>query len=487
MESSRASSVSSKATKVTDERKKADGTTVSQEPLGALEENRLGEVEAEQIDGVFGAGGEGKVDYRSVSWLSTSVLMTKAQIGLGVLSIPSVFHTLGLVPGLLILLFVAGLTTYTDWYISGPWKRKHPQCYSVSDAGYIMWGPIGREICGAGYWLFLVFVVGAALVGLSTALNAISLHATCTAVFVVVAAVATYPFASLRTLGSVRWIGWVGLASMVVSIMLVTIAVGAGGRPSPAPQEGPWDKGIVYFGNPSFADAMNAIANLLLSYAGTSTYLPMVSEMKNPRESTKAVLLSQAFITAFYLVVGIVVYMYAGQYVASPALGTAGVLIKRVAYGLALPGLLAAAVIYCHLPAKWIFVRSLRGSRHLTEPTWQHWAAWLGCTFGCLAFAYIIASAVPVFSGLVGLIGAFFGTLLALQIVSCMWFFDNWHRRHERNTLGFKLMVAFNVMVILVGSFIMVAGTYGAVVSIIDEYNAGTSGAWSCADNSGST
>ena len=57
---------------------------------------------------------------------------------------------------------------------------------------------------------------------------------------------------------------------MIVSIMLVTIAVAVGGRPSLAPQTGPWDKDLVLFGNPSFAEAMNAISNLVFSYAGTS-------------------------------------------------------------------------------------------------------------------------------------------------------------------------------------------------------------------------
>ncbi|GAA5824563.1 hypothetical protein JCM11251_000477 [Rhodosporidiobolus azoricus] len=481
--SSRASSLSSKDRATPG---KKDEIVVSQAPLGALEENRAGE---EEVDDVFGAQGDGKVDYRNVGWLSTSVLMTKAQIGLGVLSIPSVFHTLGLVPGILILLLVAGLTTYTDWYLSGPFKRKHPQCYSVSDAGYLMGGVVGRELMGAAYWLFMIFVVGAAILGLSTALNAISLHATCTAVFVVVSAIATYPFASMRTLGSIKFIGWAGLISMVVSILLVTIAVGAGGRPSPAPQEGPWDKDIVYFGKPSFADAMNAISNLVLSYAGTPTYLSMVSEMRNSRQSTRAVLVSQAFVTSFYLTIGIVVYMYAGQYVASPALGTAGVLIKRVAYGLAIPGLLAAAVIYCHMPSKWMFVRILRNSHHLTTSTPVHWLTWLGCTFFCLVISYIIASVIPAFNGLVGLIGALFGTLLCLHSVSIMWFFDNWHRRTdpERNGWRFKLLVLFNSLIILVGSFIMVAGTYGSVIAIKDEYDTNAGKPFSCADNSNSS
>lgn len=93
--------------------------------------------------------------------------------------------------------------------------------------------------------------VGSAIVGLSTALNAISLHGTCTAVFVAVMAVAIYPFASLRTLGGVKWIGWVGLISILSAVLTVTIAVGVGGRPSLAPQEGPWDKNVVIWGTPS--------------------------------------------------------------------------------------------------------------------------------------------------------------------------------------------------------------------------------------------
>lgn len=72
--------------------------------------------------------------------------------------------------------------------------------------------------------------------------------------------------------------------------------------------------------------------------------------MRDPRDYPKAVLTCQGFVTCFYLAIGVTVYMYAGQYVASPALGTAGVLIKRVSYGLAIPGLLAAAVIVSNFP-----------------------------------------------------------------------------------------------------------------------------------------
>lgn len=441
----------------------------------------------EVVDGVFGAQTAEGPNYRSVGWISTSILLMKSQIGLGVLSIPSTFSTLGLAPGVIILVVIAALTTYTDYFI-GKFKLHHPTVYSVADCGGIMFGPIGKEVFGVAYWLLMTLIVGSAIVGLSTAINAISLHGACTAIFVACMAVAIYPFASLRTLGGVKWIGWVGLISILSAILTVTIATGVGGRPSLAPQEGPWDKAVVIWGTPTFADAMTAISNIVLAFAGTASFLPIAAEMRNQRDYKKAVLLCQGFVTCFYLAIGIAVYAMAGQYVASPALGTAGVLLKRIAYGLSLPGLLASGVIYAHLPAKYLFVRFLRGSRHLTANTKTHWFVWLSCTLVCVLFAYVIASAVPVFEGLVGLVGALFGTFFSLQAVSMMWFYDYWGDRKDpkKNNLGFKLLVALNAFIFVIGWYLMVAGTYGSISSIIDDYRENGGVAWSCADNSGS-
>ena len=48
-------------------------------------------------------------------------------------------------------------------------------------------------------------------------------------------------------------------------------------------------------------------------------------------------------------IIATIVYFYAGQYVATPALGTAGVLLKRISYGIALPSLIVAGVLYSHV------------------------------------------------------------------------------------------------------------------------------------------
>lgn len=78
-------------------------------------------------------------------------------------------------PAVIVLLVIAALTTYADWYI-GMFKLKHPHVCkaeyprsgnlevaltdrvaslldSVSDCGEVMFGKAGGELFGIGYWL----------------------------------------------------------------------------------------------------------------------------------------------------------------------------------------------------------------------------------------------------------------------------------------------------------------------------------------------
>jgi hypothetical protein len=62
-----------------------------------------------------------------------------------------------------------------------------------------------------------VFVSGAGMLGLSIGLNAVSNHGACTAVFVAVAAVLGFVLSSIRTLGRMSWLAWVGVISIMIS------------------------------------------------------------------------------------------------------------------------------------------------------------------------------------------------------------------------------------------------------------------------------
>ncbi|KAK1142926.1 hypothetical protein N8T08_007167 [Aspergillus melleus] len=438
-------------------------------------------------DAVFGEITESGPNYRNVGWLGTMVLMMKTQMGLGILSLPMAFHSLGLIPGIIILLTIATITTWSDWMI-GVFKLRHPHVYGIDDVGRMLFGPIGYEVFGATFCLFLIFVAGSAILSISIAFNALSTHAVCTAIFVLIAAIIGFIFSSIETLGRISWLAWVGAGSIIVSVFIVTIGVGVQGHP-PVQKDGliPTSD-YKLFNNPSFTEAISAVSTIVFAYCGTPAFFNIVSEMREPQKYSRALFLSQGIVTTVYIIIGVVIYYYCGSYVASPALGSAGRLLEKVSYGIALPGLIASMVIYLHLSAKHVFIRFLRGTEHLSTHTPLHWIAWFASTFGATLVAYVIASGIPVFSSLVSLIGALLGTFLCFQPMGCMWLYDNWKVGKSERTMTWKLGLGWSLFVIISGTFLMIAGTYGSVVAIIDSYNEdGGTGAWSCADNSGSS
>lgn len=55
------------------------------------------------------------------------------------------------------------------------------------------------------------------MLSLSIGLNALSDHGTCTAVFVAVAFVVGFVLSSIRTLGRITWLAWIGLTGILAS------------------------------------------------------------------------------------------------------------------------------------------------------------------------------------------------------------------------------------------------------------------------------
>ncbi|CAG8895309.1 unnamed protein product [Penicillium egyptiacum] len=436
----------------------------------------VGQVNESSHDAVFGTITDDGPNYRSVGWLGTAVLMMKTQIGLGVLSIPVAFDALGVVPGVICLCAIAAITTWSD-YIIGVFKLRHREVYGIDDVGELLLGKPGRVVLGGAFVLWWIFVAGSGMLGVSIGLNAVSSHATCTAVYVAVAAIVGFMFGSIQTLGRISWLAWLGLFSILTS-----------SRPSAAPTDVVWvpDYEIVK-SDVSFTDAITAISTLVFAYAGTPAFFSIAAEMREPLHYNRALILCQSVVTGFYLVIGIVIYYYCGSYVSSPALGSAGPTVKIVSYGFALPGLIVSTLLFVHITAKYIFIRILGESRHLAANTVIHWVVWLGCTLGTTIIAYIIASAIPVFSDLVSLVGALLGTPMCFQPMAGMWLYDNWSKGKKNRTTKWVMMVGWCAFIILAGTFLMIGGTYGSIVTIINTYRkSGGSAAWSCADNSSS-
>ena len=99
---------------------------------------------------------ESRLIVSQVGFVGTVILMMKTQIGLGVLAIPSALNALGMVPGVICLVVIAIITTWSG-YVIGAFKLQHRQVYSIDDAGGIMFGIVGRSALSVGFCLCTCF------------------------------------------------------------------------------------------------------------------------------------------------------------------------------------------------------------------------------------------------------------------------------------------------------------------------------------------
>lgn len=107
------------------------------------------------------------------------------------------------------------------------------------------------------------------MLGISIALNSLSTHGACTAIFVAVAAVAGFALASIQTLGKISWLAWVGLTGILSAIFVLTVAVGVQDRPADAPKDGPFVSDYHIVNNSGFSASISACSSLVFAYAGT--------------------------------------------------------------------------------------------------------------------------------------------------------------------------------------------------------------------------
>jgi hypothetical protein len=127
---------------------------------------------------------------------------------------------LGAFPGAVNLI---GWTVFNAYaaIIQGDFRNKHPGCHSVADMAAVVGGAAMREIVGVVFIITYVIVAASGIIGVSAALNALSLHSTCTVWFSLAATAMVAATASVRKFAHIGWLTWVGFASVFIAVMIV--------------------------------------------------------------------------------------------------------------------------------------------------------------------------------------------------------------------------------------------------------------------------
>lgn len=421
---------------------------------------------------VFQKGAE--VNFRNVGWVRCAIIFLKVLFATGVLSIPAAMTALGAVGGGLSVVGWGCLNTYTA-IIQGDFRNRHRGCHSIADMAYEAGGHVLKEIVGALFVVAYVLCTGSGILGLSVAFNTFSDHGACTAWFGFVSAVIICICGSVRKFHELSWLTFAGFISIFIAVLMVVIAVTTLERPAAAPQTGDFDLGFYAVpASVTFAAGMTATCTIFISSAGTSAFLPVISEMREPRDYRKAVYVAMGFVTTSYLCFALVVYRWCGAWVASPSLGSAGHKIQIAAYAIGFIGLAVSGCLYLHVAAKYCFVRILRNSKHLQSNTMVHWGTWLGLTISLCAIAFILAEAIPIFNYLIAITGSVCFAPLAISLPGYLWLYD--HASWRRGGIAKQIAYVLHICMVLLGGFLCVGGTYGVVIAIKEAYASGLVG-----------
>ncbi|KAI0647479.1 transmembrane amino acid transporter protein-domain-containing protein [Trametes meyenii] len=414
---------------------------------------------------VYGDEDTAEIKYRTMVWWKAAALMLAETVSLGILSIPSVFASIGMAAGIILVIGLGLIATATG-YLYGSFKMRYPHVHNMADAGEIIAGPIGREVLGAAQVLFMVFICGSHVLTGLIAFDTITAGASCSVVWAAVTAIICLVLTLPRTLNGISYMSVVSFISILSAVLITMIGVGVAG----------YKGGVTAKADLHFAPAFLAVTDIIFAYSGHVAFFTFIAELKEPKDFSKALYLLQISDTTLYLIIGIVVYAYAGDTTVSPALGNTGTILRKISYGIALPTIIIAGVINGHVCAKLVLIRIFRRegvhSKHLTTHSWKGWLTWIAICSVVWAFAFVIAEVIPFFNDLLGVISAIFASWFTYGISGIFWF--HLTPRAERwSTWSQRVKSIFWGFVIMMGGFIMVGGLYASINSIIDGYRSG--------------
>ncbi|KAJ5151678.1 hypothetical protein N7492_009973 [Penicillium capsulatum] len=374
-------------------------------------------VDLPPVDDPFGNEEVGEVKYRVMKWWQSGMLMVAENISLGILSLPSAVATLGIIPSFFILLGLSAISWYTG-YIMGQFKLRYPHVHSMGDAGQMLMGPFGRELFYVGQLLFIIFLMASHILTFSVLFNTITNHGTCTVVFGVVGLIVSFLGALPRTTDKVFVMSTISALSILVATIVTMISIGV-----QAPDYVQNDITT----SPSFADAFLAVTNIVFAFIAHVSFFGIISEMEEPSKFPRSLAMLQIIDTIMYIVTAMVIYCYAGPGVSSPALSAAGPVMKKVAYGLAIPTVIVAGVVFGHVACKYIYVRIFRGERshHMHQRSLLATGTWVAIVLSTWTIAWIIAESIPVFNELLSLISALFGSWFSYGLPAIFWMYMN--------------------------------------------------------------
>ncbi|KAH0602167.1 hypothetical protein MHUMG1_01046 [Metarhizium humberi] len=161
-----------------------------------------------------------------------------------------------------------GVSCFTRFLTSaytGNFRNSPAGCHSIADMAEVVGGLWLKEVTGVSFLVTYIIVCEPGIFGTSVALKALSNHAVCTNYFMLVATALVFLTSSISKFEKIAWLTWFGFLSVHIAVF------------------------IAEYGHPQlpcfFVQNTSHVlsVDVFCSGAGTSAFLPVMSEMRKPR------------------------------------------------------------------------------------------------------------------------------------------------------------------------------------------------------------
>ncbi|KAJ5353256.1 hypothetical protein N7452_002230 [Penicillium brevicompactum] len=443
-------------------------------PSGSMDKLEIVKDDEPKPEDPFGDESQAGVRYKTMAWWQAGMIMIAETISLGILALPKALATLGLVPGIVAIVAIGIISTYTGYTI-GQFKCRYVQVHSMADAGEILMGRFGRSTLDAAQIVFFMLVMGSHILTFSIMMNVLSDHSACTILFSFLGLFASFILTLPRRLERLSHISSVSFVSITGAVMTGMIGIALANKgPTHVPAFSP---------GPKVHEVCLAIANVVFAYAGHVAFFTLFSELRELKDFPRALALLQMSEMVLYTVAAIVIYAYVGPTVNSPALNSAGALIRKVSYAIAMPTIVIGGVVNAHVAVKFIYVRVFRGTNSIHSGSFTARATWALISAVLWVLSWVIAESIPVFNDVLGLASSLFASWFSFGLPGLFWLYLNrtcWFMSWQQCCL-----FCVNILLVFLGFLICIVGLYSSIRSIFHNLREGVGGgSFSCADNS---
>ncbi|KAK1072619.1 hypothetical protein LTR12_012541 [Friedmanniomyces endolithicus] len=449
--------------------------------LGASSGQDKYDGEKRASDEEFGVGDihEGEEKYHRLGWKKLTVCLIVEAIALGSLSIPGAFAVLGMAPGVILSIGLGLVAIYTS-YVVGQVKMRHPHVAHYADAVQLIWGKFGYELAGAMFAVFLVLITGShVLTGTIAWIRIVDDTAICALAWGIISAIILFIVALPPTFAEFAILGYIDFISIIIAILITIIATGVEAHSAPGGLSAV-DWSVWPPPTTTFYQAFLATTNIIFAYSFAVCQYSFMAEMHTPRDYVKSIWALGLIEMFIYTVTGALVYAFVGSAVKSPALLSAGPVVSRIAFGIALPVIFISGSINSTVVGRYILNRAFPKSEIRLIHTKAGWLTWLALIATITLVAWVIAEAIPFFSALLGIISSLFISGFTFYFPALFWFQlikeGKWY-------VGWKniCLSLLNGLIFCIGLITLGCGTYASVEDIVSSYASGSvRGSFTC-------